>query len=229
MTDGVRRLSHEEAEMLISARMDEQLDRADSRALLVHLQTCESCRAFAVQSEVLGRELATLPVLPASAIVDRQIRETIAKGNARWSLARLFPQTGGNGGLRAAVGAVAVLTLVSVFLLIRMAGDDSGGGITIEAPNGGVAQQLDSTSTAELAMAGPTETARVVVPPTQQAALSKTVQPTEASAPTQLGVAPTTAPEPTEAAGESTEPSIGGAVPPPATLDSAYVYTIDKT
>ena len=62
MTDGVRRLSHEDAEMLISARMDEQLDRADSRALLVHLQTCESCRAFAVQSEVLGRELNALPV-----------------------------------------------------------------------------------------------------------------------------------------------------------------------
>ena len=46
--------------MLISARMDEHLDRADSRALLVHLQACESCRAFAVQSEVLGRELAAI-------------------------------------------------------------------------------------------------------------------------------------------------------------------------
>src|SRR5690606_27904106 len=82
MTDGVRRLNHEEAEVLISARMDEQLDRADSRALLVHLQTGESCRAFAVQSEVLGRELGALPVLPPSALVDRQIREAIGKGRS---------------------------------------------------------------------------------------------------------------------------------------------------
>ncbi len=170
MTDGVRRLSHEDAEMLISARMDEQLDRADSRALLVHLQTCESCRAFAVQSEVLGRELNALPVLPPSALVDRQIRESIRKGRNRWSLASLMPATAGNSGLRVAVGALAMLTLVSVFLLVRMAGNQSGDGPSIDAPNGGVAQQLDRTPTEESVLlggaSGPTETPRLVVPKT---------------------------------------------------------------
>ena len=228
MTDGVRRLNHEEAEMLISARMDEHLDRADSRALLVHLQTCESCRAFAVQSEVLGRELATLPMLPASAIVDRQIRETITKGNKRWSLAGLFPAMGGNSGLRTALGALAILTLVSVFLLIRMANDGNGTGPSIEAPNGGVAQQLDRTATTELAMAqvGPTETPRVVAPPLQTSegqAPEPTTTGNETVEPTQSGS------QPTETANQPTEPASDANVPPTATLDSAYVYAIDKT
>lgn len=226
MTDGVRRLSHEEAEMLISTRMDELLDRVDSRALLVHLQTCELCRAFAVQAEVLGRELASLPMLPASAIVDRQIRESIAKGNKRWSLAGLFPATGGNSGLRVALGALAVLTLVSVFLLIRMAGDRNGTGPSIEAPNGGIAQQLDRTATAEpaLAQVGPTETARVVVPPAEETSESQTVQPT------QTGSQPTkTASQPTKAANQPTQASSNSEAPPTATLDPAFAYTIDKT
>jgi hypothetical protein len=228
MTDGVRRLSHEEAEMLISARMDEHLDRADSRALLLHLQTCESCRAFAVQSEVLGRELNALPVLPPSAIVDRQIRESIAKGNKRWSLAGFFPATGGNSGLRAAIGAVAILTLVSVFLLIRMANDGNGPGPAIEAPNGGVAQQSGRTATSELAMApsGPTETPRVVAPPLQTgetqtaestASGNQTAEPTQAAA------------QPTGTKIPQTEQASDANVQPTATLDSAYVYTRDKT
>ncbi len=149
MTDGVRRLSHDEAETLISARMDEHLDRADSRALLVHLQTCESCRAFAVQSEVLGRELSALPVLPPSALVDRQIRATIGQGRSRWSLAYLMPAAGGNSGLRVAVGALAMLTLVSVYLLVRIAGDQPGSGPSIDAPTGGIAQQLEQTPAEE--------------------------------------------------------------------------------
>lgn len=214
MTDGVRRLTHEDAEMLISARMDEQLDRADSRALLVHLQTCESCRAFAVQSEVLGRELSALPVLPPSAIVDRQIRETIAKGNRRWSLAALLPGTAGNSGLRVALGALAVLTLVSVFLLVRMATDGTGDGGSIDAPSGGVAQQLDTTPTADLAMvqdtsaAGPTETPRVVVPKTQE--------------PTSIGAA-----APTQTNSASNQQAVE--VQPTQTLDSEFLYPIDKS
>ncbi len=221
MTDGVRRLNHEEAEMLISARMDEQLDRADSRALLVHLQTCESCRAFAVQSEVLGRELAALPVLPPSALVDRQIRETIGKGRSRWSLATLFPAGGGGGGLRVAAGALAMLTLVSVFLLIRMAGDQSGDMPTIQAPNGGVAQQIDRTSTSETALlgeaGGPTETPRVVV------------QKTPESGSTEVGASTEVAGGPTEEAGIPPEDTTAPEIEPTRTLDSSFVYTIDKT
>lgn len=218
MTDGVRRLTHEEAEMLISARMDEQLDRADSRALLVHLQTCESCRAFAVQSEVLGRELAALPVLPPSAMVDRQVRESIARDSRRWSLASLFPGTAGNSGMRVALGAVAMLTLLSVFLLVRMAGNDGGSGGSIDAPSGGVAQQAAPSSTAELAMAeststaGPTETPRVVVQQTQEPTVADTVAAAQSE--------PTRTPQPDTGNPEQ--------VAPTETLDPAYVYQADR-
>ena len=153
MTDGVRRLSHDEAEMLISARMDEQLDRADSRALLVHLQTCESCRAFAVQSEVLGRELCACRCCRQARWSIARFANRSSKGRSRWSLASLMPATAGNSGLRLAVGALAMLTLVSVFLLVRMAGDQTGEGPSIDAPNGGVAQQLDRTPTADSGLA----------------------------------------------------------------------------
>ncbi len=214
MTDGVRRLTHDEAEMLISARMDEQLDRADSRALLVHLQSCESCRAFAVQSEILGRELEALPMLAPSAIVDRRIRESIQARGKRWSLASLLPAAGGSSGLRAAAAALAVLALVSVYLLIRMAGSHNSGGPSIDAPNGGVAQQIDRTVTTGLgavqSAAGPTETPRVISPP------SRTAENGQASASGQTGPV-------------STEPAGQGDVQPTATLDAAYVYTIDKT
>lgn len=216
MTGGVRRLSHEEAEMLISARMDEHLDRADSRALLVHLQTCEACRAFAVQTEILGRELEALPILPASAIVDRRIRESIASHRPRWSLAGLLAGPGSSNGLRAAAGALAVLALVSVYLLIRMAGANSGNGPSIDAPNGGVAQQLDRTATTEgavgvqSAISGPTETPRVVAQATQQPGNDRTA-------------------EAIPATGVPNESVSTGAAMPTATLDSTYVYTIDKT
>lgn len=221
MTDGVRRLSHDEAEMLISARMDEQLDRADSRALLVHLQSCESCRAFAVQSEVLGRELAVLPVLPPSAVVDRQIRESIAKGRSRWSLGSLTPAAGSSGGLRVAVGALAMLTLVSVFLLVRMAGEQTGESPSIDAPNGGVAQQLDQTPTNETALLGestaPTATARVVIPKTPEPGATEVSAPTDvAEASTGVAAASTDVPDEIE-------------IEPTGTLDSGFVYTINPT
>ena len=221
MTDGVRRLSHDDAELLISSRMDEQLDRVDSRALLVHLQTCESCRVFAVQSEVLGRELNTLPVLPPSALVDRQIRESIAKGRSRWSLASLMPATAGNSGLRVAVGALAMLTLVSVFLLVRMAGNQSGQGTSIEAPNGAIAQQLDRSPTQESAslgqVSGPTETPRLVVPKTPES---------EASGP---GASTETAGRPTDVAVAPAEKTSAAQAEPTRTLDPAFVYSVDNT
>jgi hypothetical protein len=218
MTDGVRRLTHEEAEMLISARMDEQLDRADSRALLVHLQTCESCRAFAVQAEVLGRGLAALPVLPPSPVVDRQIRESIRNGRSRWSLGALLPVTGGNGGLRVAVGALAMLTLVSVFLLVRMAGDQGGNGPSIDAPNGGLAQQLELTPTSDSALvAAPTETPRVVVPKTPE---NTATEHSGAIGSTEIAI------DPTEPAGGQ---SNAAQIEPTKTLDPNFVYPITKS
>ena len=214
MNGGVRRLSHEEAEMLISARMDEHLERADSRALLVHLQTCEACRAFAVQAEILGRELEALPVLPGSAIVDRRIRESIASQRPRWSLGGFFAGLGASAGVRAAAGALAVLALVSVYLLIRMAGANTGTTPSIEAPTGGVAQQLVRTATTETGgpqpAAGPTETPRQVSPPTETTGIDET---------TESG----------QTAEASTETPVYGDAMPTATLDSSYVYTVDKT
>ena len=46
-------ISHQEAEVLISARQDAPLDPIVERELQAHLATCDSCRAFAVATEKL--------------------------------------------------------------------------------------------------------------------------------------------------------------------------------
>ena len=62
-------ISHEEAQALISARLDGPLDPAANRALLAHLATCPACRQFAEQANVLARGLRDLPHLPPSPTV----------------------------------------------------------------------------------------------------------------------------------------------------------------
>ena len=49
-------LTHEQAEALVSARLDAHLEPVENRELLLHLQGCASCRAFAVQLEIMVRE-----------------------------------------------------------------------------------------------------------------------------------------------------------------------------
>jgi type VI secretion system secreted protein VgrG len=170
---GSRGLTHDEAEELLSARQDAPIDPADNRALLSHLQGCASCRAFAIQIEIMARELESLPMLPASPTVRREVHERIQAPQPFWS--RLIGGSSG-GGMRAvpaALSALVVLVALASFVMIRL-GDSDPGGIandpgSIEAPD--LAQNLSpaATSTADSQAAqmeefpaDPSATARVI-------------------------------------------------------------------
>ncbi|HEX5497778.1 MAG TPA: zf-HC2 domain-containing protein, partial [Thermomicrobiales bacterium] len=59
-------ISHERAQRLLSARLDELLPPADRHVLQEHLAHCPECRAFAREADALARELRALPFLPPS-------------------------------------------------------------------------------------------------------------------------------------------------------------------
>src|SRR5690625_1172786 len=78
-------ISHHEAEVLISARLDHPLDPIAERELNAHLATCPSCRAFAESSGALAASLRELPYLPASATVSRGVMARIEEGRSPWA------------------------------------------------------------------------------------------------------------------------------------------------
>src|SRR4026209_268890 len=63
------RLSHAEAQALVSARLDGPLDPVAERELNAHLATCESCRAFNLSAIQLARGLQGMPRMAASPAV----------------------------------------------------------------------------------------------------------------------------------------------------------------
>ena len=81
------RLSHEAAESLISARLDAPLDAASNRALLAHLATCSSCRAFADHMSVMARGLRDIGEKPAGyeISVSRTIAAPVNRAFKAWS------------------------------------------------------------------------------------------------------------------------------------------------
>lgn len=81
-------ISHNRAQALASARMDDALAPDDERALQLHLLGCASCRHFATQADGLAHGLRGLPQLPPSPNVSRQVMETVAAGRSAWP--RLF-------------------------------------------------------------------------------------------------------------------------------------------
>jgi type VI secretion system secreted protein VgrG len=176
-----RSLTHSEAEELLSARLDAPIDPWDNRALLGHLQGCASCRAFAVQMEVMARDLESLPRLPASPAVRREVHNRITAPPSFWG--RLTASgSSGNGGfgraLPVALAAMVLLVAVTTYVLVELTGSGGGGVGSINAP-GEVAVQLtpaenaqssaDATGTvsvlSELPSLSPTATVRVVPPP----------------------------------------------------------------
>ncbi|GIW03671.1 MAG: hypothetical protein KatS3mg059_0291 [Thermomicrobiales bacterium] len=112
-------LTHEEAEALISARLDAPLSPAQNRALLAHLATCRQCRAFAAQMEIMSRALRELPRLPASPLVSRQVRERIHAGRPWWS--RLTPAAFGSrwGAMPIAAVTMVLLVALATVLIVR--------------------------------------------------------------------------------------------------------------
>src|SRR5680860_1338791 len=92
---GLRGLTHDEAEEMLSARQDAPVDPFDNRALLSHLQECFACRAFAIQLEIMSRELEALPRLPASPSVRREVHQRIQTPPPFWSRWTMNPTGGG--------------------------------------------------------------------------------------------------------------------------------------
>ncbi|HYI25325.1 MAG TPA: zf-HC2 domain-containing protein, partial [Thermomicrobiales bacterium] len=79
------RLSHQEAQALISARLDGPLDPVAERELNAHLATCTTCRAFNASATGLATGLQHLPYLPPSPAVTRAVLEHINTPASPWA------------------------------------------------------------------------------------------------------------------------------------------------
>ena len=153
------RLSHAEAEQLISTRLDTPLPSDQNRVLLAHLSTCPSCRAFAAQIEAMSHGLRGLPMLPASPTVSRQVRERLAEGQSSWSrFSRLL--VNGRWGAMPAMASALVLVAVVAFSLIFRGDNDSGNNRTPipAASSTDIALTTETSQTPESTQVPPTNT-----------------------------------------------------------------------
>jgi hypothetical protein len=139
-------LSHSEAEALISARLDAPLNPQQEQRLAAHLATCTSCRQFADQMNAMTTGIRSLPRLPASPTVSRQVRERIAQPQSIWE--RIGGLMGGRVGFAPMAATAAMLALVIAGYAIFQGNDDNGRlGPTITAGTV-VAQNATQTSDA---------------------------------------------------------------------------------
>ena len=118
-------LTHQQAEELISDRIDGPLDVADERTLAAHLAGCPSCTHFAAQMGVMGDGLRELPRLPASPTVARQVRERIQQPATLWDrLGRIF--SGQLGLAPVAATAALLVAVVTGAIILNQDGDGTG-------------------------------------------------------------------------------------------------------
>jgi anti-sigma factor RsiW len=127
-------LSHTDAESLISARLDGPLDPGLNRALLAHLATCDSCRAFSSQMDAMATSVRTLPSLPPSAAVSRRVRSEIRGETAPFKRLVRWVTTSKAAPMGALAGAALALALVSASVFGDL-GDDGPNGPSVNAPN----------------------------------------------------------------------------------------------
>jgi hypothetical protein len=117
------RLSHAEAQALVSARLDGPLDPVAERELNSHLATCESCRAFNLSAVQLARGLQGLPRMPASPAVTRAVFAEVTA--PRSGLSRLLTRLPENTlPVATAVAAAVIVLFVGVFGVLRVLDDD---------------------------------------------------------------------------------------------------------
>lgn len=185
-------ISHHEAEVLISARLDQRLDPLTERELAAHLATCPRCRAFARATSALASGLRELPSLPASPAVSRGVRARIEEGRSPW-LNLGGPWTNPGPAL-STLAIIAVVLLLGFFVLNRFVLD---GRHTPDQEH----QQLASQPTV------PPQTPRNFV-------LPGTPEPTATSEP-EATETPTIPPEPTET--QAPEPTATSEPEPTAT------------
>lgn len=188
-------ITHSEAEALISARMDQQLDPIAERALSAHLATCAGCRAFAQSNEALAMGLRGLPYLPASSTVSRRVMARIDEGRSPWARLGAFLNTNPGPAL-STFAVIAVLFLLGFFVLNHFILDDGGG------PNQG-GKQLAAQPTAP-----PTQSAEFTLTETAEAIeeVVATEEPTGTTAPEEKAPDAPTATE--SAATEQPDPTV---------------------
>jgi hypothetical protein len=189
--DATAPLTHADAEALISARLDGPLDPAMNRVLLAHLATCDSCRAFANEMDVMATAFRDFPSLPPSAAVSRRVRAEIRNGGSPMRRFGHWVTTSRSAPVTALAGAAVALALVvaSVFGTLR---DDDDNNPSVGAP--GVAMNQTATKSAQ-------DSAMVQQTPTTEANGER------AAAPTPTDYINITAPTPTTEAAAPTEPA----------------------
>jgi putative zinc finger protein/WD40 repeat protein len=117
-------LSHAEAEALVSARLDAPLTPQQEQRLAAHLATCASCRQFADQMNSMTSGMRSLPRLPASPTVSRQVRERIAQPQSIWE--RIGGLMGGRVGFAPMAATAAMVALVIAGYALFQGNDDNG-------------------------------------------------------------------------------------------------------
>jgi len=217
--NGNRNLSHDESEELLSARQDAPIDPVENRALLAHLQGCASCRAFAIQLEVMSRELETLPRLAASPTVRREVHVRIQAPQPFWSRLTTSSSSGGMRAVPAALSALVVLVALAAFVMIRL-GDSEPGGVAndpgaIDAPiDQALVLSPVATATVDSQAAlmeeipvEPTATARVVTVNTSTPASTETTTASSALEPRDAATGASSASEPDPSATGTAAPT----------------------
>lgn len=209
-------LNHSEAEALISARLDAPLNPQQEQRLAAHLATCTSCRQFADQMNAMTTGIRSLPRLPASPTVSRQVRERIAQPQSIWE--RIGGLMGGRVGFAPMAATAAMLALVIAGYALFQGKDDNGRlGPTItagtviaqNATQTSDANQVTQTSSSEITrgVVIPTETpvnAVNVVAPDETPTDTPTTVPTESDTPTNV---PTETDTPTPVPTETSVPT----------------------
>ncbi len=117
------RLSHAEAQALVSARLDGPLDPVAERELNAHLATCDSCRAFNLSATQLARGLQGMPRMAPSPAVTRAVLEHVS--TPRSGLGSLFGGLPQNAlPIASAVAAAVIVLFIGAFGVMRLLDDD---------------------------------------------------------------------------------------------------------
>lgn len=181
-------ITHQEAEILTSARQDAPLDPVVERELQAHLATCADCRAFAAATERLTAGLKSMPTLPASPRVRREVLDQTRRG--RGPLAG-FTSIGG-------AGLSPVFATLAAVLLIGMLGWFTFDRLILPGNEGGE-QQIAAVPTepARESYAAPTtavETSAAALEPTATDVLAPTATNEPSPTPTDEPTVPPTEP-----------------------------------
>lgn len=227
--DATAPLTHADAEALISARLDGPLDPVMNRALLAHLATCDSCRAFAGEMDAMATAFRDFPSLPPSAAVSRRVRAEIRTGGSPMRKFGRWVTTSRSAPMTALAGAVVALAIVTASVFGTLRDDDDNNSPSVGAP--GVAVNGESTESArDSAMDIPTSTSetaenyQVVPTPTSSGSVNVT-----APTPTTEPAAPTEAPAGTDDGGAPSAANAGVTDEPTSESESQAPTPTEET